>query len=82
MRLLRRFQVLGESVAVLPPREKDGKQVNSGIRMPEDLLGRLQEIADAENYSRNEVIVYFLKWAVKAYEAEREEDSKKPKRGH
>jgi hypothetical protein len=82
VRLIRRSPVLGASVAVLPPREKEGKQVNTGIRMSEDLLQRLQEVAAAENYSRNEVIAYFLRWALKAYEAEREEEKKSGKRGH
>jgi hypothetical protein len=82
VRLIRRSPVLGEPVAVLPPREKEGKQTQTGVRMPEALLQRLQEVADAENYSRNEVIVYFLKWALGAYEADKADEDKKGKRGH
>lgn len=56
---------------ILPPREKEGEQMATGIRVPKALLERLDEIADAENYSRNEVIAHFLKWAVEQYEAEK-----------
>jgi metal-responsive CopG/Arc/MetJ family transcriptional regulator len=60
---------------ILPPREKEGEQVATGVRLPKTLLDRLDEIGESENYSRNEVILHFLKWALEEYEAE-----KKPKR--
>lgn len=60
---------------ILPPRDKESETVGTGVRLPKSLLARLDEIADDENYSRNEVIAHFLKWALEQYETE-----KKPKR--
>lgn len=58
-------------MGVLPPREKEGKRVNTGVSLPEDLLRRLDEVAELENYSRNEVVMHFLRWALVEYEKEK-----------
>lgn len=68
----------GVSVAVLPPKTELS---STGIRVPKALLKRLEEIAGMEDYSRNEVILYFLEWALKEYEKEKTAESLK-KKGH
>lgn len=56
---------------MLPPQDpRDFDTDNTSIQIPKWLKKRLDEIADREKYSRNRVIVYFLKWALQQYEVE------------
>lgn len=50
------------------PRDKDKTQF--GIQVPKWLNAELQAVADSEGYSRNELVVEFLKWALKQHAAE------------
>jgi metal-responsive CopG/Arc/MetJ family transcriptional regulator len=42
------------------------------------MIERLDSIAEAEGYSRNEVVAHFLRWAIQQYE---KEQSDKPAKG-
>lgn len=56
---------------VLPPKEQKPKEnVNSGVVFPKWLHERIGEIATERGYSRNEVIIFFLKWALQEHERE------------
>ena len=59
--------IIGE-MTMLPPKVRS---VGTSVRLPEDLLKRLDTIATETNRSRNEVIAELLRWAVKEYDAEK-----------
>jgi hypothetical protein len=60
-----------EMSPVLPPKEqKANDTVSSGVVFPKDLHTRIGEIAKERGYSRNEVIVHFLRWALAEHERE------------
>lgn len=61
------------TMTVIPPRErKKGETIaQTPLRLPADMLRRVDEIADAEGYSRNEVLVLFVTWALAQHERER-----------
>lgn len=62
---------LGELVApVLPPKETGEKIAQTPLRLPASILARVDEIAEDEDYSRNEVLVHFVRWALGEYERE------------
>lgn len=53
-------------MSLLPPRDKrDLDTKNSAIRISEWIWDELQKIADSEGYSRNEVLAFFLREALK-----------------
>ena len=56
---------------VLPPKEPKTKDtINSGVLFPKWLHERISQIAHERGYSRNEVIIHFLKWALQEHERE------------
>jgi len=67
-----------EAMAILPPKTKP-RMPGSTVYLPEATWDRLAEIAEetkaddprGKGYSRNEVIVNFLDWAIREYDAER-----------
>lgn len=59
-------------VPVIPEKDpRDRETVSTGIQIPVWVRTRLEELAEAEGYSRNEIIVFLLKWGLEQYEAER-----------
>lgn len=78
---------MSEDDILPPPPERELKQLN--IRTPKSLIARLDAIAEQTGHSQQDVVLYFLKWAIKQYEARkrkmpeggrRASDSPKPKR--
>jgi hypothetical protein len=68
-------------MAILPKRKFRAGQVNTGVRLPADMLKRLDEIAASEDLKRNAVIYWFLEWALEKYErdlAEKERGAIEP----
>lgn len=61
------LNVLMGSFPVLPPKQRDQPLVSTSVRLPKDLIDALDEIAGATDYSRNDVVLHFLRWAVDAY---------------
>lgn len=59
--------MIAEEMTMLPPKVR---AVGTSVRLPEDLLARLDEIAGKTGRSRNEVVTELLRWAVAAYDAE------------
>jgi metal-responsive CopG/Arc/MetJ family transcriptional regulator len=41
------------------------------VRLPKSLIGELDEIAEQSNWSKNQVIIHFLRWARDEYRRER-----------
>lgn len=64
----------GPDLPVLTPKED---LVGRTVRLPQSLWDQLDRIADEANYSRNEVHVKFIEWAVKQYEEEKAAEKKK-----
>jgi predicted transcriptional regulator len=53
---------------ILPPApERELKQLN--IRTPKSLIAQLDAIAEKTGHSQQDVVLYFLKWAIKQYDA-------------
>lgn len=50
---------------IIPPKSK---MVGTSLRLPKDLLETVDRIAKATGHNRSEVVVYFLRFAVNAYE--------------
>jgi hypothetical protein len=63
---------------ILPPKTEPRPR-GSSVYLPEEMWDQLEAIADQtkaedpekKGYSRNEVIVQFLRWGIREYEAER-----------
>lgn len=59
-------------VTVLTPRDPRDKELRgTSVQLPVWLVTRLDEIAESDGYSRNEVVIHFLKWALEQYETEK-----------
>lgn len=58
---------------LLPPREK---KVRSSVGLPPSLWKELEDVAEAANYTRDDVIEEFLKWALAQWKAERHQLTK------
>lgn len=56
---------------ILPPKDPEGELVATSLRIPEALVKRLDVVAKESSYSRTEVILHFLRWALQEYEAEK-----------
>lgn len=62
---------------VLPPKE-DEEMVGKSAYLPKSIWTRLGEIAEetkaddptGKGYSRNEVMIHFLRWAIREHETE------------
>lgn len=64
---------------ILPPKQQPELK-GSSVYLPDAMWERLSEIADlskteagpkVKGYSRNEVIIHFLQWAIEEWERER-----------
>lgn len=57
---------------ILPPRKDEGELVTTSLRLPEGILGRIDKIVkdSKKTYSRTEVMIYFLRWAIEEHEKE------------
>lgn len=68
---------------ILPPKGEP-KLVGRSVYLSEEMWDRLTAIADEtkkedpheKGYSRNEVIIHFLEWAIREYEAEKRAEKK------
>lgn len=66
---------------VLPPRDdKPEGTKSSGVVFPLWLFDRLTQIAKERRYSRNEVIIRFLSWALQEHEREEKEQLEREQR--
>jgi predicted DNA-binding protein len=69
----------GVSVSrILPPKEF-GEAVTTSLRMPKGMMARLDAVAQESGYTRTEVILHFLKWALEEYEVEKASERKAKK---
>lgn len=62
---------------ILPPKEKTEAMITTSLRAPRALLKELNDIADAEGRSRNDVMLHFWTWAIQEYRAEQGRKVKK-----
>lgn len=72
----------GAAVEIRPPKREPMGSTN--IRIPQRILSRLDEIADGEDLSRNQLIAHFLEYAIGRYDEETGSTgvgSPKPRRG-
>lgn len=67
---------VSEVSRILPPKEDEGEPLSTSLRIPKAILGRIDAVAKASNYTRTEVILHFLRWALEEYDAEQETDRK------
>jgi hypothetical protein len=66
-----REQSTGDTVPILKPKDpKEADKRTSSVVLPNYLWDELQAIADAADYSRNEVIEEFLKWGIEQHRKE------------
>jgi predicted DNA-binding protein len=56
---------------ILPPKQDEGELVTTSLRMPRVMIERLDSIAKESGYSRTEVMLHFVRWAIQEYEAEK-----------
>lgn len=63
---------------ILEPKER-GDLEGLTVRLPKPMWAELQEVADTEHYSRNEVIIRFLRYAIDAHRKEKAEMAKSRK---
>lgn len=61
---------------VLPTRERKPDIVTTSLRITTTLLKKLETVAAETGYSRSDVMVQFMEWALREHEAE----SAKPKK--
>jgi hypothetical protein len=69
---------------ILPPKE-DEEMVGKSAYLPKSIWTRLAEIAEEtksedpmkRGYSRNEVMIHFLRWAIREHDAEKRTKRKK-----
>ncbi len=58
------------SSKIIPPKP-DEPLMPTSVRIPKSLLARLDEIAEETGYSRQEVLLYLIRWGVGEYDQER-----------
>lgn len=56
------------AMGLIPPKPKPEETATSTVRLAKAMIAKLDEIAAALGYSRNEVIVLFLQWAITEHE--------------
>ena len=77
---------VSETVSNILPPKGEPRLRGSSVYLTEEMWERLEEISaeskaedpEGKGYSRNEVILQFLRWAVREYEAERRAVKRKP----
>lgn len=57
---------------ILPPKE-DQEMVTTSLRMPRALIAELEAVAEESGYTRSDVIVHFVRWALDEYKREKAE---------
>lgn len=59
---------------VIPPKPKPPaeKIAQTPLRLPQPMLEEVDGIASAEGYSRNETLVFLVKWAIEEYRREKD----------
>lgn len=68
-----RCMLNASEMSIIPPKPKEPKVVGTSVRLPEEMVTRLDEIALETERSRNEVVVYLLQWAMQQYAAEKKQ---------
>lgn len=63
-------------MVILNRRAFTGEAVSTSVRLPKDMVESLDKIASDRGYSRNEVVIAFLEWAIRE-DAEADPDRKK-----
>ncbi len=61
----RKYRTMRRPFENRPPKVR---YTNTGVRLPSDLIRRLQEIARKEKVSKNKALIELLEWAIEAYE--------------
>jgi hypothetical protein len=67
-------------MTVLPPKE-EGTLEPAAFRLPKSLIKELDEIAEESNWSKNQVVIHFLRWARDEYRKERAAEAAAKKEG-
>lgn len=63
---------LGEPpLKIVPPRKWSTESGQISIRLPKDMVERLDEISKETGYSRAEIAFYFFDWAIPEYERQK-----------
>lgn len=71
------MQAEADTSRIIRPRADEGEPLSTSLRIPKKILERLDAVAKASNWTRTEVILEFLRWALE----EHEEEEKKGKKG-
>lgn len=69
-----RVQSTGVPILTKRPRKQAGNLKVTSVRLPEDLIQKLDDLADRANSSRNEVLIEILRWGIPAAEKELESE--------
>lgn len=69
------LEVLDRVSPILPPKGPAGPFVPTTVRLPKPLLDLIEQIAEEEGYSRNEVVMHFLQFAVAAFQREKAQET-------
>lgn len=72
------MEAVAEMTQILPPKPWKKENVGTSIRLPADLLERIDEIAEEAGYGnrgRSEVIELFLTWAIAQHELEKKKEA-------
>lgn len=64
---------------IIPPNPAKGiESTQTSIRFHNDILKKLDEVATREDYSRSEIVMFLLRWALEQYEADSEQEQPEP----
>lgn len=55
---------------ILPPKEDVEVPVTTSFRIPPSVLKDLDEVSEESGYTRTDVMIHFLRWALQEYRAE------------
>lgn len=57
-------------MGIIPPKDQ-GEWKSTGMRFPTSVLEELDRLAYETGYSRNEVVIFLVKWGIQQYDKEK-----------
>lgn len=57
---------------IFPPKDNDGPNVTTSLRVPASMISKLDAIAKAEGCTRTEAMLHLWRYGIQEWEAERE----------